>query len=209
VKAIGSKVSAVRTQAQTDTALFSAGVGFAPVQAALRDQVTRRGMDISEGARLLAAVDMSIADAVSVAWDAKYRYGFWRPITAIRLADQDGNPATTADPTWEPLIATPPYPDHTSGFCSVVGALARALTRVLGTKRIDPAHRVARVGDDPDLRARRPVHSRRGRLPHLGRHPLPPGGRARPGDEHRHRRLGARPLLPAAVAVRRGLGSAP
>jgi hypothetical protein len=110
VKALGSKTSALRTPEQTATALFVAGIGFAPLQAALRDQVTRRGMDISEGARLLAAVDMSIADAIGVSWDAKFHYGFWRPITAIRLADQDGNPATTADPTWEPLVVNPPYP---------------------------------------------------------------------------------------------------
>jgi hypothetical protein len=137
VKTLGSKTSTVRTPAQTETALFISSIPFAPFQAALRDLVTRRGLDISESARLFAAVDMSIADAVGVAWDSKLHYGFWRPITAIRLADDDGNPATAADPTWEPLLVTPPYPDHTSGFCSVAGALTRALTRVLGSSRID------------------------------------------------------------------------
>jgi hypothetical protein len=94
-------------------------------------------MDISDGARLLAAVDLSTADAVGTCWDCKYHYGFWRPITAVRLAAEDGNPATEADPAWEPLVATPPYPDYSSGLNSVVGAATRALTRVLGTDRID------------------------------------------------------------------------
>ena len=59
------------------------------------------------------------------------------PAAEHGLADQDGNPATAADSAQEPLLATPPYPDHTSGFCSVAGALTGALSRVLGTSRID------------------------------------------------------------------------
>ena len=94
-------------------------------------------MDISDRARLFAAVDMSVADAIIACWDSKVHYGFWRPITAIQLADEDGNPATAADPAWEPLLATPPYPDYVSGLNAVMGALTRALTRVLGTDRID------------------------------------------------------------------------
>ena len=70
-------------------------------------------------------------------WYAKLHYAFWRPITAIQLADTDGNPATVADPNWVPLIVNPPYPEYVSGFNSVVGSATRALTRVLGTSRID------------------------------------------------------------------------
>ncbi len=137
VKAIGSKTSTLRTQAQTETALFIASIPFVPIQAALRDLATRHHLDISDSARLFAAVEMSAADGIIACWDSKFHFGLWRPITAIRLADDDGNPATVADATWEPLLPNPPYPDYVSGLNSAVGALTRALTRVLGTDRID------------------------------------------------------------------------
>ena len=94
-------------------------------------------MDISDTARLFAAVDMSITDSIIAVWDAKYHYGYWRPITAIQLADTDGNPDTVADATWEPLVATPPYPDYVSGFNGVTGALTRSVSRILGHGRVD------------------------------------------------------------------------
>jgi hypothetical protein len=140
VKALGGNGTTTltqRTDAQTLTAHYLISITQGPLQAALRDLATRRGMDISERARLFAAVDMSVADAVCVSWDSKFHYGFWRPITAIQLADQDGNPDTAPDPAWTPLLVSPPYPDHTSGLCSVIGAATRALTRVLRTNRID------------------------------------------------------------------------
>lgn len=136
VKALGGKVSELRTPAQTETALFISAVPGPPLQAALRSLVTSRGLDISDSARLFAATDMSIADAIGASWDCKFHYGLWRPITAIQLAAEDGNAATEADPTWEPLLATPPYPDYTSGLCSIIGSATRAVTRILGTDRI-------------------------------------------------------------------------
>ena len=137
VKDLGSLTSASRTPLQTETALFISGIAIGPLQASLRDLVTRRHLDISRSARLFAAVDMSIADSLISAWYTKLHFAFWRPITAIQLADTDGNPATVADPTWVPLLVNPPYPEYVSGFNSVVGSLTRALTRVLGTSRID------------------------------------------------------------------------
>jgi hypothetical protein len=104
--------------------------------AALRDQMNVRHLDIVEAARMFAAVDMSEADAIISAWHTKYLYGFWRPITAIQLADTDGNPATTADPTWTPLLATPPYPDYVSGYSTLTGAFTRALEDVLDTEHL-------------------------------------------------------------------------
>ena len=89
-------------------------------------------MDISDTARLFAAVNMSVDRRDHRRWDAKYHYGFWRPITAIRLADTDGNPDTDADPTWEPLLANPPYPDYVSGLNGVVGAMTGSISRILG-----------------------------------------------------------------------------
>ncbi len=95
-----------------------------------------RSMDIVDAARLFAAVDMSMADAVISVWHAKLQYGFWRPITAINLADTDGNPATTADATWVPLLVTPPYPEYVSGYSGVTGAFVEALAKTLGTPHL-------------------------------------------------------------------------
>ena len=137
VKKMGSIDSTDRTPEQTATALFISGATFGVAGAALRDLSARRHLSISKAARLFAAVDMSMADAIGVAWDAKYKYHFWRPITAIRLADTDDNPLTVADPLWTPLLATPPYPDWTSGLNNIMGAAVRAVSRVMGTSRID------------------------------------------------------------------------
>jgi hypothetical protein len=98
VKAFGSLTSTARTAAQTDTALFFSGNALVQYHGALRDQVTVRHLDIVDAARMFAAIDMSLADAEISVWHAKYVYGYWRPITAINLADTDGNPATVADP---------------------------------------------------------------------------------------------------------------
>jgi hypothetical protein len=136
VKALGSATSAVRTPEQKSTALFFSGNAAVQFNAALRDQMTMRHLDIVDAARMFAAVDMSEADAVISVWHAKYLYGFWRPITAIQLADTDGNRATVADPTWTPLLATPPYPDYVSGYSGLTGAFTRALADVLDSDRL-------------------------------------------------------------------------
>ena len=136
VKALGGKVSELRTPAQTETALFISGAPGPALQASLRSLVTNRGLDISDSARLFAATDLSIADSLGASWDCKFHYALWRPITAIQLAATDGNAATEADPSWEPLVVTPPYPDYTSGLCSIVGSAMRAVTRILGTDHI-------------------------------------------------------------------------
>jgi hypothetical protein len=147
VKELGEKTSASRTATQTETALFIANTGVVAFQAALRDLAARHGMSISDSARLFAAVDMGFADSVIAIWDAKFHYGFWRPITAIQLADQDGNAATVKDSAWEPLLITPPYPDYPSGLCSIVGVLSRVLSRTLGDGRVDL--NITSIASDP------------------------------------------------------------
>ena len=156
-------------------------------------------MDISDRARLFAAVSMSVADAIITVWDSKVHYGFWRPITAIQLAEEDGNPATTADPAWDPLLPNPPYPDYTSGLNGVIGSSTRALTRVLGTDRIDltitsPVTNTTRYYEFADR-----ICADCGRRPRLGGHPFPLRGRGRDGAGPAGRRLGDRPLLQARV----------
>lgn len=127
----------VGPNSQTETALFFSDIAVGPYQAALRDLVTRRGLDISDSARLFAAVDMSLADTSFAVWDGKLFYGWWRPITAIQLADDDGNDETDGVPGWTPLIPTPPYPDWPSGLSGITGALSTTLSRLNAGGQVD------------------------------------------------------------------------
>ncbi len=137
VKTMGAKTGSSRTALQTETALFFGGPLVVQLQEAFRDYTARHHLGIAETARLFAAGNTSATDAVVTAWDAKLHYGFWRPITAVRLADTDGNPATEADPQWQPLLVTPPHPDYISGHTAVAGAVTQTLTGILGTTRLD------------------------------------------------------------------------
>jgi hypothetical protein len=127
-----------RSAAMTQTALFFSDAGIGPMQGALRRFATDRALDIDDSARMFAAVDTSIADGAITVWNAKLAYMWWRPITAIRTAGNDGTAAsdgnddTVGDPNWSPRIGTPPYPDWPSGLCSVVGAVSTTLERLNG-----------------------------------------------------------------------------
>lgn len=132
VKAMGAKTGSARNAAQTETGRFFSDVLPVQFQAAYRGYVQRHGLDIVEAARLFAATGTATADAAITAWDSKLNYGQWRPITAIQLADTDGNPATAPDPSWLPLLDTPPYPDYISGHCINDGAVMRLLSRLTG-----------------------------------------------------------------------------
>jgi hypothetical protein len=137
VKALGSMASAARTPEQTRTALFFSGNAAVQFNAALRDQVSVRHLDIVDAAHMFAAVDMSASDFVITVWNAKLLYGSWRPITAINLADTDANPATMADPSWVPLINTPNYPGYPSGYSAYAATVTRALERIFDTRHLD------------------------------------------------------------------------
>jgi hypothetical protein len=91
-----------------------------------------RHTTLSENARLFALVNIAMADAAIACWDAKYHYVFWRPITAIALADTDGNPATMPEPGWTPLIVTPNFPEYPSGHATVSPAAAVILQAAFG-----------------------------------------------------------------------------
>jgi hypothetical protein len=137
VKDLGSKGSTLRSPAQKETALFFSDIAVGSLQRALRDLASRHGLDISKSARLFAAVDVTLADGTIAVWDSKIHYGLWRPITAIQLADTDGNAKTDRDINWEPLLPTPAYPEYASGLSAVMGAVGRVVARVLGTSHID------------------------------------------------------------------------
>jgi hypothetical protein len=137
VAALGSAGSALRTAEQTEVARFFAGNLSVQLQGAYRDHAVRHGFGALSAARYLALATLAGADAVIAAWDAKLHYGFWRPVTAIRLADTDGNLTTTADPAWTPLLATPPFPDYISGHTTVIGSVTRALRALDGGSTVD------------------------------------------------------------------------
>jgi len=92
-------------------------------------------LDLADSALLLAMMNLSGADAAINCWNDKYHFDFWRPWTAIRQADLDGNPPTEPDPNWTPLL-TAPYPEHTSGHLCLDGAHLRVLQLFFGTDEI-------------------------------------------------------------------------
>lgn len=133
VRAFGSQEPSSRSAEQTATALFMNANPVAQYRAAVRGAVTAHDLDVVDAARAFAMLDASTADALIVAWRAKYDTPYWRPVTAVRLADTDGNDATTADPAWTPLVSTPPYPEYPSGHASVTGATTGTLAHLFGT----------------------------------------------------------------------------
>ena len=105
---------------------------------ALRGVITQHRLDIVQAARMMAMVSVSYADGIIACFDAKYAYEFWRPITAIRGGESDGNDATVADPTWMHLLAgTPNHPEYPSAHSCITPAGGEALAAFLGTRHID------------------------------------------------------------------------
>jgi DNA uptake protein ComE-like DNA-binding protein len=137
VRDMGAVDSVVRTPEQTETALFWNDNAVTQHQAAMRNVVAERRLNAVRTARMFALVNTGTADALIACWRVKYDDPYWRPITAIRLADTDGNPATAADPTWTPLATTPPYPEYPSGHACFTGAVARSLSHLFGSRHID------------------------------------------------------------------------
>lgn len=136
VKAYGSLTSTVRSDDQKDAALFWQANGAGLFNAIFRQLADAHDLDIAEAARMFAMADLAGADGAIACWNDKYYYRFWRPITAIRLADTDGNAATEADPTWVPLFTTPPFPEHPSGHTCISGAVVRTLQGFFGTDKV-------------------------------------------------------------------------
>ncbi|HKQ38831.1 MAG TPA: vanadium-dependent haloperoxidase [Verrucomicrobiae bacterium] len=93
-------------------------------------------LSLLENARLFALLNIAMADAAIICWDCKFTYNFWRPVTAIRNGDLDGNDATEEDPSWTPLLVTPNFPEYTSGHSTFSGAGARVIETFFGTDDI-------------------------------------------------------------------------
>jgi hypothetical protein len=141
VKLVGSidaEALGFRTPEQGATARFWLGNSIPIFQGIARQVSTISPHDLSSNARFFALMSIAGADAYIAAWDAKYTYNFWRPVTAIHDGDIDGNPATTADTSWRPLAetapfpGTPPFPDYVSGHTTYTRAVVRVLEEVFG-----------------------------------------------------------------------------
>ncbi len=136
VKTLGALQGSVRTPEQTDLAYFYADNTILLWNRALRNVSNAYVTDISDSSRLFALASMAIADALITCWDSKYHYVFWRPVTAIQEGDNDGNSRTIGDPTWQPLINTPNYPEHTSGANNITAAMTRTIEMFFRTDQI-------------------------------------------------------------------------
>jgi hypothetical protein len=138
VKLLGAADSSARTAEQTQLVRLFASIGNGTQHWAMWNNVARdvarsQYWSLLDTARLFALVNVSIHDGLQTAHVSKFVYGLWRPLTAIRRADEDLNPQTVADPAWTPLLTTPPYPSHSSNQTCVGTSAARALERALGT----------------------------------------------------------------------------
>jgi len=132
VKEIGRDTSATRTADQTQIAVFWNGNTPVSWNRVARTVSADRHLTLSDNARLFGLLNVAMADAVISCWEAKYYYVFWRPVTAIPLANTDPNPDTAADPTWLPRLITPAHPEYPSGHSTVSGAAATVLANYFG-----------------------------------------------------------------------------
>ena len=122
-----------RTDDQTEIGLFWLESSPLAWNRLARAVSADHALDVWENARLFALLNLAMADGYIASWKTKYTYNFWRPITAIRLGDTDGNRATQGDPAWTPLQFTYPMPDHDSGHAVQGGVAAEILKQVFGT----------------------------------------------------------------------------
>ncbi len=133
VRMLGAKHSKHRSATQTEIARFWEEVMPPIYHGLVRSVAEAPGRDVTRNARLFAAVTQATNDALIAVFDAKYHYGFWRPVTAIRNGDIDGNEATQRDPSWIPFIETPMHPEYPCAHCIVSGAVGAVLQAEVGT----------------------------------------------------------------------------
>jgi hypothetical protein len=137
VKSLGGADSKTRTAEQSEIARFwyepSPGVHIRLA----RDLVVTRKLDLWKSARLFALLHLASADCLIAGYGAKYRYNFWRPVTAIRNGANDDNPQTAADPKWNSYLETPNHPEYLSLHAVLCGAWAEILARFFGTDQFN------------------------------------------------------------------------
>jgi hypothetical protein len=143
VKAVGAAEGSTRTDEQNALVAFWVSP-FGQWSQVERSLALEQGLDIVDAARLFAIANLAAGDMASACHNDKYAWMFWRPITAIQEAESDGNPATEADPDWVPLVDTPPYPEHPSGWNCYSGAHVGALMEFFGTDEM--AYQISNPG---------------------------------------------------------------
>src|SRR6478752_8651835 len=136
-QAYGALNSSVRTPEQTAIAFFWVGNNINQYNLAMQSVVAQHGLDLVDAAHLLAMGEIVTTDAGIACFDSKFYYQFWRPITAIQNADKDGNPDTTADPTWQALLVVPGHPEYPSQHGCFTAAFSDALAAALHTRHVD------------------------------------------------------------------------
>jgi hypothetical protein len=136
VKSVGSLTNTTRTADQTNAARYWNENPPATWSRIVRSLSASKGLTIDENALLYAQLYMTAADAFIAVWDEKAHTSFWRPITAIREADTDGNAATEQDAGWLPLISNPGYPEHPSGHLGLSGSFVHTLRDFFGTDAV-------------------------------------------------------------------------
>lgn len=161
IRAIGKSDSGSRTLEQTEIARLWAGIAttgsggatqFMSIWNSIaRDTATDRRLSLVEAARVFVLVNVSVHDALQTAQASKFVYGLWRPVTAIREAATDLNPATDADPDWLPLLTTPPYPSYAGNMATIGAAAARALQLAFGTNDVAVTATWHQTGGLPDV----------------------------------------------------------
>ncbi len=132
----GTTTASARTPEQLAVAQFYVVNPVEMYNRTFRTIAQREGTTLAAEARLFAMLNMAGADALINCWDDKAYWNFWRPVTAIRLGNDDGNSATVGDPAWTSFIGSPPYPDHTSGYNCVTGAFMHAGRVFFGKDRM-------------------------------------------------------------------------
>jgi hypothetical protein len=135
VQLMASATSTQRSEAQTETARFFSEPPN-PYWARNLRQFATASPNLADNARLTAMIWTAYQDAISGCFESKYHYNFWRPTSAIRLADTDGNPATLADPAWVPVVPTPNHPEYPAAHGCGGGAVAEALHSFYDTKKL-------------------------------------------------------------------------
>jgi hypothetical protein len=136
IKEIGEKYSTKRTPEQTETARLWLAAGPIAYHPWVRQIAIAKNMSVIDTARFMALVSLAEADAVQSVYAAKYHYTFWRPMTAIRNGDIDGNDATERDATWEPVDLTPLHPEYPCAHCILSGAVTTVIKQTIGTADI-------------------------------------------------------------------------
>lgn len=136
VKSFGALNGSLRTPEQTEIGRFYVENPATQANRNIRRIAADQGLSLPDSARFFAQIYVTVGDSMITCWDSKLHYSFWRPVTAIRAADTDGNDATEADPAWSPISNTPNHPEYPAAHGCLTAALAHSLEDFFGTRKI-------------------------------------------------------------------------